>query len=93
MKKKMLIYNYIKELDNWNIISIIRFDDFDEDGFEGLSMGLVSNTGHNDYPTQVYVGTIFKHKNMKISIKEGREEEIVIFEDKEGETYARLFKD
>lgn len=92
MEKRMLIYNYIKELDKWNIISIIRFDEFDEDGFDGLSMGLVKNTGHNDFPKQFYVGTIFTHKNMKISIQEYGEEEKVIYEDKEGETYARLFK-
>lgn len=92
MEKRMLIYNYIKELDKWSIRCIIRFDEFDEDGFDGLSMGLVKNTGHNDYPTQVYVGTIFTYKNMKISIQEYGEEEKVIYEDKEGKTYARLFK-
>lgn len=92
MEKRMLIYNYVKELDEWEISSIIRFDEFDEDGFDGLSIGLVRNTGHNDFPTQVYVGTIFTHRNMRISIQEGREEEEIIFEDKEGETYARLFK-
>ena len=30
---------------------------------------------------------------MKISIQENGKEEKVIFEDKEGKTYARLFKD
>ena len=93
MAKRMLIYNYVKELDEWNIISVIRYDEFDEDGFDGLSVGLVRNTEHKDYPTQLYVGTIFTNRNMRISILEDGGEEIVIFEDKEGETYARLFKD
>lgn len=84
MAKRLLIYNYEKELDEWIISSIIRFDEFDEDGFDGESIGLVKNTGHNDYPKQVYVGTIFPHRNMKISIQEDGREEIVIYEDKEG---------
>ena len=76
--KKAYIYTYIKEEDSWDLVSIIRFDDFDEDNIDHVSVGLLRNTGL-DYPKQVYVGTLFNSKNTRVTyIDDGVEK--VIFE-------------
>ena len=82
MEKKMYVYNYDKEFDEWDLRMIIHFNEFDDGGFES-STGLVINTGHNEYPKQKYVATVFKGKNTKITISENGLEEVTIYEHKE----------
>ena len=81
--KRLFVYNYVKDYDDWALNTIVRFDDFDEDGIEGHSLGLVRKTGL-DYPKEVYLATIFKTENLKITIEENGVEK-TIYEDKEGE--------
>ena len=76
--KKAYIYVYSKATDSWGLASIIRFDEFDEDSLDHVSVGLVRNTG-SEYPKQIYVGTLFNCKNTRVTyIDEGVEK--VIFE-------------
>ena len=77
--KKAYIYVYSKELECWDLVSIIRFDEFDEDSLDHVSVGLVRNTGL-DYPKQVYVATLFNCKNTRVTYIDEDSVEKVIFE-------------